>query len=99
RHPRPTLFPYTTLFRSSLQQVGVVCETFFLASRTSSWVLAKESRRLRKTIRLFRPDLLHAHYGTVTAFFSAVMAPVPLVVTYRGDRKSTRLNSSHRTIS
>lgn len=69
---------------ASLQQVGVVCETFFLASRTSPWILTKEWRRLRNTIRLFRPDLLHAHYGTVTAFLSAVNAPVPLVVTYRG---------------
>jgi len=69
---------------ASLQQVGVVCETFFLASRTSPWVLTKEWHRMRKTIRSFRPDLIHAHYGTVTAFFSATGASVPLVVTYRG---------------
>jgi len=69
---------------TSLQQMGVVCETFFLASRTSPWILTKEWRRLRTTIRLFRPDVLHAHYGTVTALFSALSAFVPLVVTYRG---------------
>jgi teichuronic acid biosynthesis glycosyltransferase TuaC len=69
---------------ASLQQAGTVCETFFLASRTSPWILIKEWRRLHRMAKSFRPDLLHAHYGTVTAFLSAVSASVPLVVTYRG---------------
>jgi teichuronic acid biosynthesis glycosyltransferase TuaC len=69
---------------ASLQSAGVVCETFLLGSRTSPWVLAKEWRRLRQTIRHFRPDLLHAQYGTMTAFFAAMSARLPLVVTYRG---------------
>jgi len=69
---------------TSLRRLGLVCETFFLASRTSPWILIKEWHRLRATIRLFRPDLLHAHYGTATAFFSAMSAFIPLVVTYRG---------------
>jgi teichuronic acid biosynthesis glycosyltransferase TuaC len=78
---------------ASLQQVGVVCETFFLASRTSPWILAKEWRRLRNTIKLFQPDLLHAHYGTVTAFLSAVNTPIPLVVTYRGSDLNPSLST------
>jgi teichuronic acid biosynthesis glycosyltransferase TuaC len=69
---------------ASLQQAGVVCETFFLASRTSPWILMEESRRLRRMAKSFRADLLHAHYGTVTAFLCAVSVPFPLVVTYRG---------------
>jgi teichuronic acid biosynthesis glycosyltransferase TuaC len=69
---------------TSLGQAGVVCEMFFLASRTSPWILIKEWQRLRRRAKSFRADLLHAHYGTVTALLSAVSAPVPLVVTYRG---------------
>jgi glycosyltransferase involved in cell wall biosynthesis len=69
---------------ASLQQAGAVCETFFLASRTSPWILIKERRRLQRVAKSFRADLLHAHYGTITAFLSAVSVPVPLVVTYRG---------------
>ena len=69
---------------ASLQQAGVVCETFFLASRTSPWILIEESRRLRRMAKSFRADLLHAHYGTATAFLCAVSVPFPLVVTYRG---------------
>src|SRR5437867_8205930 len=55
RHPRSTLFPYTTLFRSRHPGRG---------SRLRSRADPAERRRL-----------------------------------VRGDRKSTRLNSSHRTIS
>src|SRR4051812_29430268 len=68
----------------SLEKAGVVCEKFLLSSRTSTSTLAKEWRRLRKTIRVFQPSLVHAQYGTMTAFFSAVSARLPLVVTYRG---------------
>jgi glycosyltransferase involved in cell wall biosynthesis len=39
---------------------------------------------LRTAIRRFRPDLLHAQYGTMTAFFSSLCSPLPLVVTFRG---------------
>lgn len=70
---------------ASLSRTGVRCETFLLASRTSPWVLLKEWRRLRRTIRVFRPDVLHAHYGTVTALFSRLGTCVPVVVTYRGN--------------
>ncbi|MFB3916901.1 MAG: glycosyltransferase [Terriglobales bacterium] len=69
---------------ASLQRVGVVCETFLLASRTSPPVLASEWKRLRRAIRSFRPDVLHSHYGTVTALLTALSTSIPLVVTYRG---------------
>ena len=68
---------------ASLSRTGVRCETFHLASRTSPWVLLKEWRRLRRAIRVFRPDVLHAH-GTVTALVSALSSGVPVAVTYRG---------------
>jgi teichuronic acid biosynthesis glycosyltransferase TuaC len=67
-----------------LSRPGLVCETFFLASRTSPRILAREWRRFRKTVREFDPHLLHAHYGTLTGCFSTVYGHVPLVVTYRG---------------
>jgi glycosyltransferase involved in cell wall biosynthesis len=70
---------------ASLSCIGARCETFLLASRTSPWVLLKEWRRLRRTIRVFRPDVVHAHYGTVTALVSGLSTRVPVVVTYRGN--------------
>ncbi len=69
---------------SSLREGGTVCEAFLLASRTSPWVLAKEWRRLRAMIHSFRPDVVHAHYGTVTALFTTLSTALPVVVTFRG---------------
>src|SRR5262245_11968791 len=69
---------------AALREAGVMVMSFFLASRTSVRVLIRELRRLRIAIRQFRPDILHAHFGTMTGFFCAVSSCLPLVVTYRG---------------
>lgn len=58
--------------------------TFYLGHRTSLKGLIQEWRRLRREILQFRPDIVHAHYGTVTAFLCACASRVPLVVTFRG---------------
>lgn len=69
---------------ASLEIAGVTCQTFMLTSRTSPWVLLQEWRRLRREIRSFQPDLVHAHYGTMTAFLAIVSTTLPLIITYRG---------------
>src|SRR5437867_10025394 len=84
--PRPTLFPYTTLFRSLIgclaaagptpgQQLPAILEQF-----------------LRQSIALDSTQLAAVQRGD---------AVVKVLDTQnkREDRKSTRLNSSHRTIS
>src|SRR2546422_3578460 len=67
RPPRSTLFPYTTLFRSSVTDVLGLISTFAYASDD------------------FMTNMTTA-YGTTTFLKT-------------GDRKSTRLNSSHGYIS
>jgi teichuronic acid biosynthesis glycosyltransferase TuaC len=67
-----------------LRRLGVECETLWLNSRMNPWALAKDWLRLRQAVRLFKPDLVHAHYGTMTAFFAVVGTRVPVLVTYRG---------------
>jgi glycosyltransferase involved in cell wall biosynthesis len=47
-------------------------------------VLWSEWKRLRREIRLFRPDIVHAHFGTMTAFVAATASPKPLVITFHG---------------
>src|SRR5438309_4833183 len=79
RPPRPTLFPYTTLFRSQ-REAGVEPRQATL-----------EASRLR-----LRPILMTS--------FAFIFGVVPLVVAAGAgaemrDRKSTRLNSSHSSIS
>src|SRR5438034_5966747 len=75
RPPRSTLFPYTTLFRSTL---GTVLK--------QKGELAEAAKALREAIRL-QPEFAGAH-TTLAA-----------VLRQLGDRKSTRLNSSHTVIS
>src|SRR5437773_9645554 len=73
--PRSTLFPYTTLFRSTRypRRCGWYCRTF----------AARRRGLLRR----------HAAVDVVTCFvLDALFDVAP-------DRKSTRLNSSHITIS
>jgi teichuronic acid biosynthesis glycosyltransferase TuaC len=63
---------------------GVVARSFFLRSRTSPLKVSRELQRLRREIREFRPDVIHAHFGTMTAFIAAVATRIPLVITFHG---------------
>lgn len=67
-----------------MRRDGITTETFVLKSRTSPRLLFQEWRRLRRVIQDFRPELLHAHYGTVTALLSVLSTSLPVVVTFRG---------------
>ena len=69
---------------ASLEDAGVTCQSFMVASRTSPWVVLREWRRLRREIRAFQPDIVHAHYGTMTAFLAIVSTALPVIVTFRG---------------
>jgi teichuronic acid biosynthesis glycosyltransferase TuaC len=69
----------------SLASEGVQGHLFYLASRTSPRHLFAEFRRFRSEVAKLRPAVVHAHFGTVTALFSAVASgSLPLVITYRG---------------
>jgi teichuronic acid biosynthesis glycosyltransferase TuaC len=70
---------------ASLAREGVEVELFHLRSRTSAWQLAQEWRRFQRCVRRTDPQVIHAHFGTVTALFAALAAPrKPLVITFRG---------------
>jgi teichuronic acid biosynthesis glycosyltransferase TuaC len=69
----------------TLAQEGVAVEVFHLQSRTSPRILLAEFRRFRTVLKTFRPHVVHAQFGTVTAMFAALAAGrCPLVITYRG---------------
>src|SRR3712207_8196623 len=85
RPPRSTLFPYTTLFRS--EQVG---------QRGQRPLTAREQRQLADVLAR-RPGLdLDAGLQQVVGVGEA---QPPRAAREQGDRKSTRLNSSHANIS
>jgi glycosyltransferase involved in cell wall biosynthesis len=68
----------------ALQAAGLEMRPFFLSSRTSPLSVLRLAWELRREIKSFRPDLIHAHYGTVTSFLCSALTEVPLVVTFRG---------------
>ncbi len=69
---------------ASLVRAGAAAETVYLSSRTDPRALARDWLRIRAVARRFRPDLIHAHYGTITAMLCACASTVPMVVTFRG---------------
>src|SRR5258708_37151443 len=96
RPPRSTLFPYTTLFRSRAQgqqplrpktQVGVAQAVESLAEQARPHQQHQRGRQLTHDERAAQPPMS----GT-----RRCAATLMLLV---GDRKSTRLNSSHQIIS
>src|SRR3712207_7614607 len=87
RPPRSTLFPYTTLFRSLRQDPSAHAEMLALraaARHVGSW-------RVLDAVLYVTLEPCTMCAGAI------VLARVPRVVF--GDRKSTRLNSSHANIS
>lgn len=69
---------------ASVSVHGNDVRSFFLRSRTSPHVIWKELQRLRSEIKAFAPDVVHAHFGTMTAFVTAIASPAPVVITFHG---------------
>src|SRR3712207_6871009 len=84
RPPRSTLFPYTTLFRSR--------RAFWL--RAVLRTLFRERGEYARAAHALRPRLLQVLANTIWASHTLTLENENL-----GDRKSTRLNSSHANIS
>src|SRR5690348_17695501 len=83
RPPRATLFPYTTLFRSAAVGNASFAETTGTQFREATLYLDSDEAEYP----VFTPSIPES--GDVEAFSAAIGI----------DRKSTRLNSSHPSIS
>lgn len=68
----------------ALHSNGVMVQPFYLTSRISPVALVLEAKRFQREIDTFKPDLIHAQFGTMTGFFCAITTTVPLVITFRG---------------
>src|SRR3712207_8299843 len=90
RPPRSTLFPYTALFRSELR--------FALAQELVRHMLSSDPpdhTRLRKLVgRAFTGRAIAGMRPRIEAIGAGLADEMAV-----GDRKSTRLNSSHANIS
>src|SRR5256885_2743359 len=86
RPPRSTLFPYTTLFRSHR------------ATASHRGLRLSSANRYSKTVVL-RRNRVHATSRASPGVGPCTLQQIPDRETRSGDRKSTRLNSSHLVIS
>ncbi len=68
----------------ALKIKGVQVEIFHLKNRMNPVALLSEYLQIRKVIRKFRPDVIHAHYGSVTSLFGCLNFDIPVVITFRG---------------
>lgn len=68
----------------SLAELGVETHVFMLRSRTSPRVLAADWLHFRRIVSEINPDIVHAQYGTMTAFFTVCATLKPIVATFRG---------------
>ena len=65
--------------------LGAQVSMFHLESRTSPVHLVRSRRRLKRMVRVARPDVVHVHYGSVAALWTVLSSSVPVVVTFMGD--------------
>src|SRR2546430_12719668 len=91
RQPRSTLFPYTPLSRSRLQELARRHQVHLLAG--SFLEKTAEPRSYNTSLFLSPQGEILAHYRKIHLFDVDIPGQV------RVDRKSTRLNSSHSQIS
>src|SRR3546814_10797456 len=90
-----TLFPYTTLFRSFVEELHEVPDdatVIFSAHGVSQAVRLEAERRGLKVFDATRPLVTKVHFE-VARHCRAGRDVV--LIGHAGDRKSTRLNSSH----
>src|SRR5207248_8070934 len=98
-HPTSTLFAYTTLFRSVLIECGR-CDYLLREVDMFRWMLEEFWGDLVRSLASMAKDYDEIKV-ILLLFVDATLGADCLADEYRctPDRKSTRLNSSHRTIS
>src|SRR3712207_7880825 len=91
RPPRSTLFPYTTLFRSSLVDADLLVLVTDIDGLYDSNPKTNPDAKFIPIVKEITDDIVGAAGGAGSSLGTGGMATK--------DRKSTRLNSSHANIS
>lgn len=83
-HPSPSAFVFAKRQVQDLILEGHECEIFFFNTKISPIHFLQQLIAYQKKISTFQPHLIHAHYGTYTAYFSSLFHHHPMVITFQG---------------
>src|SRR5699024_12509637 len=98
-HPTPTLFPYTTLFRSNPDEIHGINSRSQLAFSESIMRDRINSFHMENGVTLINPENTYIEKDVEIGNDTVIYPGVNLEKGTKIDRKSTRLNSSHVSIS
>lgn len=76
------VFAHSEIERIAATGIETVVVPYVTSARPDR--LFRQVMAIRSRIRQFKPDVVHAHFGTITAFATVVAADVPVVITFRG---------------
>jgi glycosyltransferase involved in cell wall biosynthesis len=83
-HPLPSSFIFAKRQVEDLTELGYTNEVFFFKTAFSLKGFFSQLKTFRKLVEDFKPNLIHAHYGTINAFFASRIKNVPFVVSFQG---------------
>jgi teichuronic acid biosynthesis glycosyltransferase TuaC len=83
-HPSPSSFIFAKRQVEDLSELGHRNELFFFNTSFSIIGFYKQLVQLKRVVKNFQPDIIHAHYGTINAYFASFISHVPLVVSFHG---------------
>ena len=83
-HPSPSSFIFAKRQVEDLSELGHQNELFFFNTSFSIIGFYKQLVQLKKMVKNINPDIIHAHYGTINAYFASFITNVPFVVSFHG---------------
>lgn len=85
REDQVTAYPFARRQAQAFRRDhGAHVVVFHLGSRTSILKLMRDRGRFKRMLRHERPDVVHCHYGSVSALFTVLSSAVPVVVNFHG---------------
>lgn len=69
---------------NNLLKSGICSELFYLDFSRGIAGLFSQIKSLKKKIKFFKPDVIHAHYGSLNALVCSFVKRSPMVITFRG---------------
>lgn len=97
---RSSTYPFSRRQASYIgRELGAEVRTYFLNSRSSVYGLWRASKEFKRLVRDFNPEVVHVHYGSVSALFTVLNSSAPVVITFLGsDLNPTRSEGRIRDI-